>query len=106
MKDFDDLTAPCTSASASIDSVKCEAFASTREESEKLDTTWLLPPPPSELSPETETSPSRGGQCACEMGRHAVSIRSVSIILTAPSDDDASILTGTRLVIIEMMFPQ
>jgi hypothetical protein len=33
------------------------------------------------------------------MGRHVVSNSSVSIILTAPSDEDASILIGTRFVI-------
>jgi hypothetical protein len=34
------------------------------------------------------------------MGRHVVSKRRVSIILMAPSDEDASTLMGTRFVII------
>ena len=66
----------------------------------KLDTLSTLAPE-SELNPDG--FPSWGGW-ACEMGRHVVSNSSVSIILTAPSDDDASILIGTIFVIDAIVF--
>jgi hypothetical protein len=69
---------------------------SIREVTENKLDSFLTLPPESEVNPDV--FPSWGG-CACEMGRHVVSNSSVSIILTAPSDEDASILIGTRFVI-------
>jgi hypothetical protein len=98
----DDRTDPYTSASEISNSVKCAALASMRGSRDtKLDKfSSAVLTPETDLNPLLLGLPSTGGCTACEIGRHVVSTSRVSIIRTEPSDEYASTLMGTRLVII------
>jgi hypothetical protein len=99
----DDRTDPYTSASEISNSVKCVALASMRGSRDtKLDkfSSAVVIPETDLNTPLLLELPSAGGCTACEIGRHVVSTSRVSIIRTEPSDEYASTLMGTRLVII------